>query len=145
MDISSLIVSEKVVKAEYPDPAFEGFTVELCYLARAEIQKIRTKCISMVYSKKTHKPEEKLDDDLFLKLYVSKVIKGWEGLTAGYLADLMPIDISAIDVNTAIDFTEANALSLMQNSVEFDSWVSGVVSDLALFNKNSLSKKEKTS
>ena len=134
MDISSLIVNEKLVTADYPDPAMEGLTVDLCFLAKSEIQKIRKRCVNMVYSKKTHQPEEKLDDELFLKLYVAKVLRGWKGMKASYLADLMPVDISAMPPDSEIDYSEANALSLMQNSTEFDTWVSGVVSDLALFN-----------
>ena len=145
MDINSLIVSEKIITAEYPDPAMEGLEVKICYLSRSEIKKIRNKCVSMQYNRKTHQPEEQMDDDLFLKLYVEKVVLDWSGMTAAYLSNLMPIDISALEPDANIEYSKENALSLMKNSVDFDAWLSGVVSDLTLFNKDSVSKKETSS
>ena len=44
----------------------EGFTVQLTYLARDEILKLRNKCLKQKFNKKTRAFEEQLDEDTFL-------------------------------------------------------------------------------
>ena len=138
MDLSSLLVSEKIIKAQYPEPSMDGFTVSLAYISRDEIQKIRNKCVTLKYNKRSHKPEEDVDNDLFLKLYVGKVIRGWEGLKFKYLADLMLVNLDSVaNPEEEVPYSEESALVLMKNSPDFDGWVTNLISDLSAFNKNS--------
>ena len=137
MDLGSLISNDKEIEVNYPDPDLEGFVVTLNYASRDDLQAIRKKCLTSKYSKKTHKVEEELDDDLFLKLYIKKVLVGWKGLKYKYLLDLMTVDLGSVtDLEEELEFNDSNALILMKNSVAFDAWVTEVIGDVSVFNKN---------
>ena len=76
---------------------------------------------------------EDFDEDLFLQLYVQNTIKGWTGLTMEHLSKLLPIDMTGQDPATLVDFSDENALSLMKNSSNFDSFITEQVTDLGNF------------
>ena len=137
MDISKLIKKEATVWAEYPDPLMEGLEVEIAHVPRETLQKIRTKSMKVSYSRKTHQPEEEMDNDMFLKLYCEAVIKGWKGFKYNYLKEFMPVDLSSIrDLEADMEYTADSALVLMKNSTIFDGWITQLVSDITLFNKD---------
>ena len=78
ISLASLLTPSKTVTVDYPE--FEGFTVDLCYLAREELLKLRSKCLTQKFNRKTRAFEEEMDDDKFLTEYCGAVIKGWKGL-----------------------------------------------------------------
>ena len=134
MELKSLLVDQKTVSVEYPDPDLEGFIVDVAYISRETLQKIRNKCLVSKFDKRSHQLKEEVDDKLFLKLYVEQVISGWKGLKMKYLESLLPVEIPD-NSPEELEYTEENALTLMQNSVIFDQWITGVVSDLNSFRK----------
>ena len=85
------------------------------------------------FSKKTRQPEEELNEEKFLLEYCKSVIKGWKGLKYRYLEELLLVDISELDPNDELPFTQENAELLMKNSGDFDTWVTDTVSDLENF------------
>ena len=87
VSLASLMTPMKTVSIDFPD--MEGFTVDLCYLAREELLKLRGKCLKQKFNKKTRAFEETLDEDTFLIEYVASVIKGWTGLKYDYLRQLI--------------------------------------------------------
>lgn len=136
MDLQSLIVPSKETWAEYP--GLPDFKVALAYLTRDELMKIRKKASSNVVNKKTRQIEEQVDSDLFQEIYISSVIKNWTGLKYKYLAKLLPIDESAIeDLDAELEFSKDNAVTLMKNASDFDSWVTEVLDDVQNFTKAS--------
>lgn len=130
LNLSTLLVSSKEATVEYP--GYEGFKVNLCFLSREELVKIRKKATKVVW--KNRQQSEELNEELFLSLYVQATVKGWEGLKLSYLQKLAPVDLSGQkDLDVTLDYTSENALFLMKSSTEFDSFVSETVSDLANF------------
>ena len=121
----------KTVSVDYP--GFTGFSVDLCYLAREELIKVRKKCLSNKWNKRTHQPEEELDDEKFLTEYAKAVIKGWKGLKYRYLEELLLVDISDLDPDDELAYTQENAELLMKNATNFDTWVTDNVGDLENF------------
>ena len=111
-------------------------SVDLCYLAREELIKLRKKCITTKWNKKTHQAEEELDDDKFLVEYTKAVIKGWSGLKYRYLEELLLVDIGELDPDSELPFTLENAELLMKNATSFDTWVTETVGDLENFTGN---------
>jgi hypothetical protein len=107
--------------------------VSLCYLAREELLKLRKKCVSTKFDKKTRQPEEVLDEEKFLVEYCRAVIKGWSGLKYSYLEELLLVDISHLDSDDELVYTQDNAETLMRNSNVFDTWVTETVGDLENF------------
>ena len=131
VSLASLLTPSKTVSIDFP--GYKGFTVDICYLGRDELLKLRKKCVSTKFNKRTHQPEENLDEDKFLEEYVCAVIKGWTGLKFSYLEEFLLVDISAHKPDDELPFTQDNAELLMKNSNSFDSWVTDTVSNLENF------------
>lgn len=134
ISLSSLMTPSKTVTLDYP--GYSGFTVDVTYLAREELLKLRKKCLTTKFNRKTRQPEEELNEDMFLVEYVKGVIKGWKGLKYRYLEELLLVDVSELDPNDELPFTQDNAELLMKNSGDFDTWVTEVVGDLENFTGN---------
>tara|TARA_B100001059_G_C17641786_1_gene479809 strand:- start:412 stop:801 length:390 start_codon:yes stop_codon:yes gene_type:complete len=124
----------KTVTIEFP--GYSGMSVDLCYLAREELLKLRKKCVTTKFDKKTRQPEEVLDEEKFLVEYCKAVIKDWSGLKYRYLEELLLVDVSSLDSEDELMYTQENAEVLMKNSSTFDSWVTDTVGDLENFTSN---------
>lgn len=132
--LSSLLVPSKAVEVDYP--GLEGFKINVSFLSREELVKLRKKSSKLVF--KNRQSTEELNEELFLKLYVEATIKGWSGLKYKYLEQLLLVDISKIkDPAECMSFSVENALVLMKNSADFDAFISETVSDLQVFTKTS--------
>ena len=131
MELKSLLVDSKTTWVEFP--GLDGFEVELANLSRKELVALRKKCTSQKFNRKTRGFEESLDDDKFVKEFTNSTVKGWKGLQLGYLEDLVLVDLKGQDATTPLEYTEENALLLVENSSEFDNWLNEVVFDLDNF------------
>lgn len=131
VSLASLLTPSKTVSIDFP--GYKGFSLDICYLGRDELVKLRKKCVSTKFNKRTHQPEEVLDEDKFLEEYVAAVIKGWSGLKFSYLEEFLLVDISKQNPNDELPFSRENAESMMRNSTTFDSWITDTVSDLENF------------
>ena len=134
VSLASLMTPSKTVNIDFP--GYTGMKVSLCYLAREELVKLRKKCVTTKFSKKTRQPEEILEEEKFLVEYCKAVIKGWKGLKYRYLEELLLVDISALNPDDELPFTQENAELLMKNSSDFDNWVTETVSELENFTGN---------
>ena len=65
--------------------------------------------------------------------YVSAIIKGWKGLKYKYLEEFLLVDVSKLNLEDELDYTQENAELLMRNSGDFDQWVTDTVGDLENF------------
>ena len=131
MELKSLLVDSKTTWVEFPgSPDFE---VELANLSRKELQNLRKNCIQNKFNRKTRMYEESLDDEKFVKEFTLKTVKGWKGLKLKYLEDLLLVDYPKKDADVELEYTEDNALTLVENSTEFDNWLNEVVFDLDNF------------
>jgi len=131
VSLASLLTPSKTVSVDFP--GYKGFSVDICYLGRDELVKLRKKCITTKFNKRTHQPEENLDEDRFIEEYVSAVIKGWKGLKYSYLEEFLLVDISKQNPDDELAFTQENAELLMRNSNSFDTWITDTVSNLENF------------
>ena len=131
VSLKSLLTPSKTVSIDYP--GYEGFAIDLCYLSREELVKLRNKCLKQKFNKKTRAFEDSLDDELFLTEYVSAIIKGWKGLKYKYLEEFLLVDVGQLNPEDELDYTQENAELLMRNSGDFDQWVTDTVGDLENF------------
>ena len=135
VSLKSLMTPTKTVEFDYP--GCEDFKVKLCYLAREELMKLRTRCVQQVFNKKTRSYEEEMNDDKFLEEYTKAVIKGWTGFKLGYAKNMLLLgDMSPEEEEKELEFTQENVEVLMKNSIDFDSWVTEQVGDLENFTKS---------
>ncbi len=134
VSLASLMTPSKTVTMDYP--GIEGFKVQVCYLAREELLKVRNKCVKQKFNKKTRQFEDDLDEDRFLTEYVKGVIKGWTGLKYANLGELLLVDVSAQNAEDELAYTQENAEVLMRNSNDFDTWITEVTGDLENFTES---------
>ena len=131
VSLASLMTSSKTVSVDFP--GYSGFSVNLCYLVREELVKLRKRCVSTKWNKRTHQAEEDLDEDKFIVEYTKAVIKGWTGLKYRYLEELLLVDVGELDLDDELPYTQDNAELLMKNATSFDTWVTEAVGDLENF------------
>ena len=136
VSLKALLIPEKTVTLEYDDVHCDGFKVDLCHVAREELNKLRKSCVTTKLDRKTRQPVEDFDEDKFLDLYIDKIIKGWSGLKYRYLEELLLVNVTNQDPDDCLIFNADNARTLMQNSTEFDSWVTSEASNLENFTTN---------
>lgn len=132
LSLKNLLVPSKAIEVEYP--GMPDFKINLAFLSRETLQQIRKKATKTSF--KNRQPVEELNDELFLELYVKATVKNWTGLKLSYLEQLAPVDLSGHDKDAELEYSEDNALYLMKNSTNFDSFVSEQVTDLANFSTN---------
>jgi hypothetical protein len=134
--LSDLLTPSKQMSVEFP--GYEGFKITVTYLAREELLKLRKKAITTKINRRTRQPEEELNEEVFLKEYTKAVVKGWSGLKMKYLVQLIPVDEDKIaDMESELPFTLENALIMMENSNDFDAWLTETIGDLANFTTTS--------
>lgn len=136
LNLKALLVPSKTVEVEFP--GFNGFKVNVVFLSRETLVNIRKKSTKTTY--KNRQPVEELDDKLFLQLYVNACIKGWSGLKLKYLEQLAPVDLQGQNPDSELAYDQDSALMLMQNSANFDAFISETVTELSNFTKTSTSK-----
>ena len=134
ISLKSLMTPSKTVTVDFP--GMEGFEIDLCYLAREELIKLRKRTITTKFNRRTHQPEEVLDEDKFLTEYTTAVIKGWRGLKISYLEELLLVDTEGLDSNQELPYSAEEAEILMKNSNTFDTWVTEAVGDLENFTRS---------
>jgi hypothetical protein len=135
--ISNLIAKETVIDVEFPD--IDGFVVQLVYLGRDDLLKIRNSSLSYKFNKRTRQREEEVDNEKFIEEYARKAIKGWSGLKVKDLPKLLPVDISQMNPQDEITYTEEDALDLLRSSTIFDQFVTDALND---YEKFSINKRE---
>ena len=134
VSLATLMTPSRTVEIEYP--GYEGLKFNITYLAREELIKLRKRCVVTKFDKKTRQPVEELNDDKFLVEYTKAIVKGWSGLKYKYLEELLLVDVSHLDPDDTLAYTQENAELLMKNAGEFDTWITETVGDLANFTKN---------
>lgn len=132
ISLKSLLVPSKDLEVEYP--GMPDFKVSISFLSRETLQTLRKKSTKTTF--KNRQPVDELNDELFLELYVKASVKGWKGLKLKYLEQLAPVDLTGQDPEAELEFSDENALYLMKNSANFDSFISEQVTDLGNFSKN---------
>jgi hypothetical protein len=118
---------------EFPD--IEGFEVNLHYLQRDELTKIRNQSLTYKFNKRTRQREEEVDNDKFIELYSEKAVIDWKGLKVKHLTQLFPANIQGMDPEEEVEFTVEDAIELLKNSSLFDQFVTDAMNDFEKFSK----------
>lgn len=133
VNLSSLISKEKTIEVSYPD--IPEWKLEIAYVPREELLKIRNQATKIQWDKAKRERQETIDDEKFLKLYAATVIRGWYGLRVKDLERLLPVDNTGLNPDDEVDYDPDNAYTLLHNSPDFDRFISDVLADVSLFNE----------
>jgi hypothetical protein len=129
ISLKSLLVPSKTIEVDYP--GFSGFKLQINFISRDNLINLRKKSTKTTF--KGRQTQEDFNEDLFLELYVDAAIRGWSGLKFKYVDLLAPVDVSKFDAEDELGYSKENALMLIKNSTDFDSFVSERVNDLGNF------------
>mgnify|MGYP003140251361 FL=1 len=131
--IKKMMAEQSSVWVDYPD--IDGFSVNLKYLTREDLMKIRNSSLTYKFNKRTRQREEEVENDRFLENYAEKAIVGWKGLKVKHMPALMPVDISGMDVDDDIEYSNEDAIELLKNSTVFDQFITDAMNDFEQFSK----------
>ena len=131
--IKNMIAKESSTWVIFPE--IEGFEVNLRFLTREDLLKIRTASLVFKFNKRTRQREEEVDSAKFLEAYAEKAIAEWRGLKVKHLPLLLPVDISSMDPEENIEYSDEEALELLKNSTIFDQFVTDTMNDFEQFSK----------
>ena len=131
MELKSLVLDSKSAWVDFP--GLSGFSVEVVNLSRKELGKLRKRCLSQKFDRKTRQLTESLDEDKFVKEFAGATVKDWKGLTFEHLETLLLVDVADKDMTQELEYSEDNAEVLVAQSTEFDTWLNEVVFDLDNF------------
>ena len=131
--IKQVVAKETTSWVDYPE--IDGFKVELVYLNREDLMKVRNRALTYKFNKRTRQREEEIDNDKFLEGYAEKANRNWKGLKAKHLPDLLPADISDMDPEETIEYDEEDAIELLKNSTVFDQFITDCMNDYESFSK----------
>lgn len=134
--LKSLLVPSKSTEVDFP--GLPDFKIKVVFLSREALLSMRKKAMKVTY--KNRQATEELDDKLFLKMYTEAAIKGWSGLKLSYLEQLAPVDTSGQNPDALLEYSQDNALDLVQSSANFDAFITETVGELSNFTKTSTSK-----
>lgn len=134
--LKSLLVPSKSTEVDFP--GLPDFKIKVVFLSREALLSMRKKAMKVTY--KNRQATEELDDKLFLKMYTEAAIKGWSGLKLSYLEQLAPVDMSGQNPDAFLEYSQDNALDLVQSSANFDAFITETVGELSNFTKTSTSK-----
>lgn len=130
--LTNLKITTKVVKV--PHEKYPSFVLELAYVSREDLTEIRKVNTSIKFNSVTRQREEVVDSEAFLAEYVKRAIKGWSGLTIGIVKKLVPIETLELD-GKEVPFSYKDALWLVRNSSDFDTYFSDLMNQIDVFTK----------
>jgi hypothetical protein len=110
----------------------------MCYLPREKLTSIREKHVVISFNRVTRQREETVDD------YIKEAVVGWSGLTMEIVKSLVPIEVAEKDLKNEVPYDHEDALWLVKNSSEFDSFISDTMNQVDVFsvtNKEEVLKK----
>lgn len=131
--IKSMLVKETSTWVDFPD--IEGFEVNLRFVSREDLLKIRANSLTYKFNKRTRQREEEVDSTKFLEAYAEHAIAGWRGLKVKHLPMLLPVDISSMNLEEEVEYTAEDAVELLKNSPVFDQFVTDTLSDFEQFSR----------
>ncbi len=131
MELKKLMIDSKSVWVDFQGSS--DFSVEVASLSRTELSKLRTKCTHKKFNRSLRISEEILDEERFVSEFTKVTVKNWKGLTLDQLGGLVLINMGDNKPEDELEYTQENAEMLVNNSIEFDTWLNEVVFDLDNF------------
>jgi len=131
--LKSMLVKDTTIWVDFPDiPEFE---INLRFISREDLLKIRNASLTYKFNKRTRQREEEVDNAKFLVNYAEKAITDWRGLRIKHLPLLLPVDITGMNGEELVEYSVEDAADLLTNSPVFDQFVTDTLSDFEQFSR----------
>ncbi len=141
MRLSDVAVKNNVAPVLYDDTFKVSF--DLMFLPKRELQKITSANTRMKPNPKTHVMEESLDADAVRKEICQMCVKGWKNITYKWLANHINIDLTKVNPDEELPFSQDNLADLMDMMYGLDGWIFDAVKTAANFKDEQVKAEEK--
>lgn len=131
--LKSLVVTTKVAEVEYP--GMPGLVVQIAAISRETSKKLKESSEITKYDSKLRMPVKEMDEDKFIESFAAAAVKGWKGFKYKYLPEFMLVDLTDIDPESELEYSQEDAVTLIKHSTVFDSWLNDQVFSLESFRK----------
>ncbi|AXQ66756.1 hypothetical protein HOT95_gp131 [Vibrio phage vB_VpS_PG07] len=131
LNLANIILDTKTMTFDHPE--FEGLTITLTYNSKSRLSELRKSCLETKYDPSVGAPIQKLNIEKWNEVFCKEVISTWSGFKYKYLAQMLLINESAVELEDELEFTVENATTLLTQSNTFDSWVNSCLADLNNF------------
>lgn len=159
--ISKAGKSEQIKEFQYP--YIRELYVEVAHASRFTLNQIRQLAAEEYTDRRTRTKEEKLNEDKVNLGYAERIVKGWRGLNAKMLDELIPGTLDEAEFQyaehkkenpdfkipsreeigkTEVEYSVDTAFEIITNSVDFMSWVLDISGNAELYSKVGEKKKE---
>jgi hypothetical protein len=136
LQLSQLLDKSRTREGVWVQYQNTDFYVKVAYYGKPQMQRIFEEAKTTRLNMRTLREEEEMDRPKFRRLYANQVIKEWKGLTIAVLRQLVVVQVnSELPDQTDIPCTAENREMLLENSLEFDQWLSGVTQRVDTFNE----------
>lgn len=129
--LKDLQINKNEITVEFP--RFKQFKLKMRYIPRDELATIREKTVTINFNRVTRAREEQVDTDRFMDSYIQKAVTGWSGLTYEIITALVPVEVDESKLQEEIPYSHEDAMWLVKNSTEFDTFISDTMNDVNLF------------
>lgn len=130
MKLKDIMVDKKTAWIQFPQ--LKGFQVQICYLARAQLNAITKRCTQLQFNR-GGSPTQKLNTEKFVQQFTKKTVVNWRGFTGAHAAQLVLVNIDQSQKQKLIPYDSQAAIALVSGSNKFDSWLNEVAFDLSRF------------
>lgn len=133
--VSLLDTSTKELVADFSLPDLPGATFRLAHVTRADgLTKITERCTRIEWDREKKTQVEVVDQDVFAAECAKAIFRGWDGLTVGKLASLLPLDVAeGVDLTTPVPFDLGTAATILRHALTFAKWAVSTAADPANF------------
>jgi len=115
---------------------YKGLVLNVRYMSRSALLAMSRNCMVMRYDDKKKVREQQLDGDRFTKEFAKATISGWKNATPLLLADIIPLDLSALtqeQKEAELPFELDSVLTLLKTAYDMDAFVQDFVTDIKNF------------
>lgn len=119
-----------------------GFDVEIEYLPRDDLRKMRRKCTKGKW--RGGQRIEEVDEELFVRELAARIIS-WRGLTTEILGTLFPLKATAITNGVEVECSDENKIFMLQKAYGFDEFVLDALTTLQDAKEEQLDEEVKNS
>ncbi|PKP53819.1 MAG: hypothetical protein CVT92_02485 [Bacteroidetes bacterium HGW-Bacteroidetes-1] len=131
MRLSDIAVKNNVAPVTYDDTFKVSF--DLMFLPKRELQKITASNTKMKANPKTHVMEEQMDSEAVRKEICQMCVKGWKNVTYKWLANHINVDLTKVNPDEELPFSQDNLTDLMEMMYGLDGWIFDSVKNAANF------------
>lgn len=129
---------------EFDCPYIKGFKVKIAHANKFIMNQVidHARETSTEFKRGRQEETERLNEDRLREGYAEWIVTGWNGLTGEQLQKLIPgAKIEGATSTQEIPYSQEIVIALFEVSLEFETWVVGIATNIKNYTKTAETKK----